>query len=268
MSDGGSNPKRSGEDRSNTTSVNGAGGHLPSADALSRSRPTSPTPAPAKSGAERRGHMRVAWQIETPEPLLLEVEEPRQAWREVQFTLVDLGAGGVGILVEEPLDPGSRLRVTFPLPSRLGRDPEAGEPETVAFAPWSALAEIVHGNAAKATEYPHVPPQAHRPYHRGARFSNLQGEAELRLLRALYGPLPDGWGVEQYRIRDSGAGGERRTKTEKGEREGTLPRYAVLRHGRRVAWGFASYDRARTRALSMYLDERAETRKAQADDHA
>src|SRR5918995_1662081 len=88
---------------------------------------------------ERRRDRRVAWQHHNLDPLLLEVEEPGEDWRQVPCTLVDLAAGGVGVLVAEPLEPGSRVRVTFPLPESLSE-----EDGPVAFTPFSALAEVVH----------------------------------------------------------------------------------------------------------------------------
>lgn len=209
------------------------------------------------TGAERRRHVRVPWEVHDPQQLTLEVESPGQKWRQVPFTLVDFAAGGVGVLVEEPLEAGSRIRVTFPLPSQLGEEGDIAE-----LLPWTALAEVIHGREIPEPAHPHVPAHGHRPYLRGARFGPLEDDAQMRLLRALYGPLPDGWGVEHYRARRPGASTNApATSGEPADEENTVSRYAVLRHGKRVAWGFGSYDRARTRALSMHLDETAEARQ-------
>jgi hypothetical protein len=202
------------------------------------------------AGAERRRHRRVPWQHHHLDPMLLEVEEPGKEWREVPCTLVDLAAGGVGILLAEPLDPGSRVRVTFPLPENLE---EVEDPSAVdAIQPWSAMAEVVHARHLPDPEHEHVPGDAHLPHHRGARFNDLGGDAEVRLMRALYGQLPAGWAVEQYRPRSSGG-------QEAGER-----RFAVVHEGKRVARGFTSYERARSRAMSMHMDDVAAARKRRA----
>lgn len=185
------------------------------------------------SNLERRRHKRYDWQHHHLEPLLLEVEEPGEDWRSISCTLVDLAAGGVGLLVAEPLEPGSRVRVTFPLPDSLD---EGDGP--VEITPFSALAEVVHARHLPDRAHAHVPDAAHLPHHRGARFHEIEDEAEARLMRALYGALPAGWAVEK-----SGS------------------RYAVLRNGERVAGGFASYDRARGRAVSMHMDEVAARRR-------
>jgi hypothetical protein len=168
--------------------------------------------------------------------------------RAVPFSLVDLAAGGVGVLVGEPLEPGARVRVTFPLPDDMAGPPGGQRRD---LAPWSALAEVVH-----ARDLPTPPPAAapaaaevpELPHHRGVRFHQLENDAELRLLRALYGRLPAGWAVEQYRVRKPRGGGE-------------VARYAVLRDGKRVAQGFSTYERARGRATSMHMDEVAEARR-------
>jgi hypothetical protein len=200
-----------------------------------------------RGAAERRRDRRVPWQHHELQPPLLEVEEPGRGWRRVGCTLVDLAAGGVGLLVAEPLDPGLRVRVTFPLPSRLDQEPGPAEPPNP--APWSAFAEIVHARHLPERAHSHVPPEAHHPYFRGVRFGQLEDLSRLRLLRALYGPLPAGWAVEQYQVRrrPGAAGGA-------GSAAGAT-RYAVVRGGKRLAWGFGSYERARNRAMSMHMDE-------------
>ena len=182
---------------------------------------------------ERRRHKRVAWQHHHLDPLVLEIEEPGEDWRRVTCTMVDLAAGGVGILVAEPLEPGSRVRVTFPLPDSLqdGDGP-------VEITPFSALAEVVHARHLPDPTHEHVPNSVHLPHPRGARFHEMENVAEVRLMRALYGALPAGWAVEK-----------------------TGSRFAVLRNGERVAGGFASYDRARGRAMSLHMDEVASRRK-------
>jgi hypothetical protein len=200
-------------------------------------------PAPPSANLDRRRHARLPWRHHHLDPLLLEVEEPGSDWRPVECTLVDLAIGGVGVLVAEPLDAGSRVRVTFPLPDSL----EPQSPETpIDIAPWSALAEVVHARHIPDRAHDHVPQKAHLPHHRGVRFQDLENDAEGRLLRALYGPLPAGWGVEQYRVKSG---------------KGWAARYAVVQDGKRVAWGFGSYERARGRALSMHMDAVAAARK-------
>lgn len=195
--------------------------------------------APLLSAAERRSHERVLWSTHA-EPTLVEVEEPGSDWRPVPCTVVDLAAGGIGLLAEEQIAPGSRVRVTFPLPPQV----EDGDAAMIDLDPLIALGEVVHHRPAEPAAHPHVPPAHRRPHHHGVRFHGLDAPAEVRLLRALYGALPDGWAVERYT--HSGAGGE-----------GGTVHYAVVRGGKRVAQGFASYDRARARAMSMYLDEQA-----------
>ena len=196
------------------------------------------------TGSERRRHKRVVWEHHHLEPMVLEVEEPGEAWREVPCTFVDLAAGGVGMLVAEPLDSGSRVRVTFPLPESL----EAGD--VAEISPWSALAEVVHARHLPDPEHGHLPEDSHLPHHRGARFSQVESDSEVRLMRALYGHLPAGWAVEQYRTRDGEVSGD--------------ARYAVVRDGKRIARGFTSYVRARARAMSMHMDEVAVARKRKA----
>ena len=186
-----------------------------------------------KSTMERRRAPRVAWQHHNLDPLLVEIEEPGEDWRRVDCTLVDLAEGGVGMLVGEPLDPGSRVRVTFPLPASL-QDAEG----PVEISPFSALAEVVYARDLPVPAHENVPAQSHLPHHRGARFQEVEGDAEVRLMRALYGALPAGWAVEK-----SGS------------------KFSVLRNGDRVAGGFGSYERARMRAMSMHMDEVA-TRRA------
>lgn len=186
-----------------------------------------------QSAMERRRAERVAWRHHHLDPLVVEVEEPGEDWREVPCTLVDLAAGGVGMLVGEPLEPGSRLRVTFPLPESLREGDGPAE-----ITPFSALAEVVHARHLPQPAHEHVPDASHLPHHRGARFRDLEDDAELRLMRALYGSLPAGWAVEK-----------------------TGSRYAVLRNGERVAGGFGSYDRARARAMSLHMDEVATRRR-------
>ncbi|HEU5316275.1 MAG TPA: PilZ domain-containing protein [Chloroflexota bacterium] len=182
---------------------------------------------------ERRRAERVAWRHHNLDPLVVEVEEPGEDWRRVPCTLVDLAAGGVGMLVGEPLEPGSRVRLTFPLPESLhdGDGP-------VEITPFSALAEVVHARHLPDPAHAHVPDESHLPHHRGARFRDMEGDAEMRLMRALYGSLPAGWAVEK-----AGA------------------RYAVLRNGERIAGGFTSYDRARARAMSLHMDDVATRRR-------
>jgi hypothetical protein len=187
--------------------------------------------APA-SAMERRRHRRVAWQHHGLDPLLLEIEEPGQDWRTVDCTLVDLAEGGVGMLVGEPLDPGSRVRVTFPLPASLH---DADGP--VEITPFSALAEVVHARHLPDQAHDHIPAASHLPHHRGARFQDVGSDAEVQLMKALYGSLPAGWAVEK-----SGS------------------KFSVLRNGDRVAGGFGTYERARTRAMSMHMDEVASRR--------
>ena len=186
----------------------------------------------ATSSMERRRHKRVAWQHHHLDPLLLEIEEPGEDWRPIDCTLVDLAEGGVGVLVGEPLDPGSRVRVTFPLPESL-QDVEG----PVEITPFSALAEVVHARHLPDHAHGNVPADSHLPHHRGARFQDVEGDAEVRLMRALYGALPAGWAVEK-----SGS------------------KFSVLRNGDRVAGGFSSYERARMRAMSMHMDDVASRR--------
>jgi hypothetical protein len=186
-----------------------------------------------QSSIERRRAERVAWRHHHLDPLVVEVEEPGEDWRQVPCTLVDLAAGGLGMLVGEPLEPGSRVRVTFPLPQSLH---EGDGP--VEITPFSALAEVVHARHLPDPAHAHVPDESHLPHHRGARFQEIEGDAEIRLMRALYGSLPAGWAVEK-----------------------TGSRYAVLRNGERLAGGFASYDRARARAMSLHMDEVATRRR-------
>lgn len=204
-----------------------------SAKALAASEPSpNPSPKAGRTALERRRHRRVVWQHHNLDPLTLEIEEPGEPWRRVDCTLVDLAEGGVGVLVGEPLDPGSRVRVTFPLPASL-EDAEA----PVEITPFSALAEVVYARDLPARAHEHVPTASHLPHHRGARFQDVEVDAEVRLMRALYGSLPAGWAVEK-----SGS------------------KFGVLRNGERVASGFGSYERARTRAMSMHMDEVATRR--------
>jgi hypothetical protein len=191
-----------------------------------KARSNGKASAPANA-MERRRHRRVVWQHHHLDPLLLEIEEPGEDWRRVDCTLVDLAEGGVGVLVGEPLDPGSRVRVTFPLPASL-HDVE-GPAE---LTPFSALAEVVHARHLPDHAHDHVPADSRLPHHRGARFQDVEGDAEVRLMRALYGTLPSGWAVEK-----SGR------------------KFSVLHNGDRVASGFGTYERARTRAMSMHMDE-------------
>ena len=197
------------------------------AKASSNGRASTPT-----SAMERRRHRRVVWQHHHLDPLLLEVEEPGEDWRPIDCTLVDLAEGGVGVLVGEPLDPGSRVRVTFPLPASL-----ENVEGPVEITPFSALAEVVHARHLPDRAHDSVPADSHLPHHRGARFQDVEGDAEVRLMRALYGTLPAGWAVEK-----SGS------------------KFSVLRNGDRVAGGFGTYERARTRAMSMHMDEVAARR--------
>jgi hypothetical protein len=191
---------------------------------------------------------RVAWEHHDVSAVELEVQEPGNDWRPVDCTLADLGAGGMGVLIAEPLEPGSRVRITLDLPQRLGREPDPEEDLELMLAPWSGLGEVVHTRHTPERVHEHVPEAAHRPHHHGVRFSGLEGEAERQLMNALYGPLPRGWAIER-----SASNG----------RPGKPPatRYAVLKDGKRVAWGFTSYDRARSRAYSIHMDEVALTRR-------
>ncbi len=189
----------------------------------------------ASTAMERRRHQRVAWQHHHLEPLVMEIESPGADWRPVECTLVDLAEGGVGVLVAEALEPGSRVRVTFPLPDSLHERDQA-----VGITRFSAMAEVVHARHLPARAHEHVPQSSHLPHHRGAQFRVVEGDAEVRLMRALYGALPAGWAVEK-------AGS----------------RFSVLRNGERVATGFGSYERARVRAVSMHMDEVAAQRTKQ-----
>ena len=230
----------------------------------------APTPGSwASGGPDRRRQRRIPWPHEDSEPITLEVETPQGGWRAVPCTLVDLAAGGMGVLLAEPLEPGARVRVTIPLPSRVGREQHAGEAESGGVSPWTALAEVVHaGRPMERSDdggAPRGAADAPRLYHRGVRFEQLKGGAELRLLRALYGPMPAGWGVERYTVGASSRVTRNGTAAAAGgaaaERHGRSParpaaaRYAVVRGGKRVARGFGSYDRARARAWSLHLDE-------------
>jgi hypothetical protein len=79
--------------------------------------------------------------------------------------------------------------------------------------------------------------------------------------------------VERYEVRSAAAAGSPAGRTRapsspaappgKGRARLSPERYAVLHHGRRVAWGFTSYDRARARAWSMHLDELALARRGE-----
>lgn len=229
--------------------------------------------AAESSAAERRRHERVPWQRHEDGPVTLEVEEPGQPWRPVECTIVDLGVGGAGVLAAEPLEAGSRVRITFRLPAALddltaeqlpfiaapdalpGIDPSDERLDAIS---WSALAEIVHGRHTPERVHGHVPDDAHRPHHRGMRFNDLDSHAEMNLLRTLYGPLPAGWAVERYLVRRP----VRATRSaQTGSTDGNpseMERFAVLRNGKRLVGGFATYDRARSRAWSMQMDERAE----------
>lgn len=189
----------------------------------------------ATAAMERRRHRRVTWQHHHLDPLLLEIEQPGEDWRTIDCTLVDLAEGGVGVLVGEPLDPGSRVRVTFPLPTSLL---ETEGP--VEITPFSALAEVVHARHLPDHAHGSVPVDSHLPHHRGARFQDVEGDAEVRLMRALYGSLPAGWAVEKIGRK-----------------------FSVLRNGDRVAGGFGTYERARTRAMSMHMDDVAGRRSQQ-----
>jgi hypothetical protein len=197
----------------------------------------------------RRRHHRINWGHHDLEPILLEVEEPGTDWRQIDCTLVDLGAGGLGLLAAEPLDPDSRVRVTFPLPSRLGREPHHTEDDAFEAALWSSLGLVVHKRHTPDPVHDHIPLDSHRPHHHGVRFHELEQDAELRLMSALYGPMPEGWGVERYTTRP--LDGRNRTQGVKGGQD----RYAVVQDGKRVAWGFSTYDHARARAWSMHMDE-------------
>jgi hypothetical protein len=163
-------------------------------------------------------------------------------------TVVDLGAGGMGLLVEEQLPAGSRVRVTLDLPQRLGRAVLPDEDADLVLFPWTGEGEIVHARHTPDRVHDHVPETAHRPHHHGVRFQSLEGSAEQQLMNALYGPLPGGWAVERY--------------TTSGKESGhPAERYAVLQDGKRIARGFSSYDRARSRAWSMHMDEQALARR-------
>jgi len=190
----------------------------------------------ATTAMERRRHRRVAWQHHHLDPLVLEIEAPGADWRRIECTLVDLAEGGVGVLVGEALKPGSRVRVTFPLPESLH---EGDGP--MQFTPFSALAEVVHARHLPDHTHDHVPPHSHLPHHRGARFRELEGDAEVHLMRALYGSLPAGWAVEKAGLR-----------------------FTVLRNGEGVASGRGRYERARVRARSMHMAEVATRRPKRA----
>src|SRR5574341_1687317 len=91
-------------------------------------------------GAERRRFPRVPWSRHDLGPVILEVQEGDATWRRVACSILDLGEGGIGLLLAEPVAPGARLRVSFPLPSSLvapfgdsagERQPDAAGPPTV-----------------------------------------------------------------------------------------------------------------------------------------
>ncbi|HET7042937.1 MAG TPA: hypothetical protein VFI13_13040, partial [Gemmatimonadales bacterium] len=147
----------------------------------------------------------------------------------------------------EPLEPGARVRVTLQLPRRLGRDPYPEEDEDLVVSPWTGQGHIVHQRHTPDRVHDHVPDEAHRPHHHGIRFQGLEDEAERRLMTALYGPLPTGWAIE--RVAPKGSNGD------------STERYTVLKDGKRVAWGFGTYDRARSRAWSLHMDEVALARR-------
>jgi hypothetical protein len=197
---------------------------------------------------DRRRNPRIAWEHHDVDDVELEVQQPGEDWRPVDCTLVDLGPGGMGVLAAEPLAPGARVRVTLQLPGRVGREPDPDEEALLTLAQWIGQGEVVHARHTPERIHPHVPEDAHRPHHHGVRFQSLEGEAEHQLMNALYGPLPVGWAVERYATsgKTSGAAAER---------------YAVLKDGQRVARGFTSYDRARSRAWSMHMDEAALARR-------
>src|SRR5438552_18782656 len=92
--------------------------------------------ATSGGGLERRRVHRVAWEHHEASPVALEVQEPGEAWRPVDCTVVDLGAGGMGLLVPEPLAPGARIRITLVLPPQLGREPYADEDTEPILARW------------------------------------------------------------------------------------------------------------------------------------
>ena len=209
--------------------------------------------------ANRRHHHRILWEHHDLEPILLEAEAPGEDWRHLPCTLVDVGPGGVGVLVEQPLEPGSLVRVTFALP------PHPEEAELLEPVPWSGTGQVVHTRHTPARVHNHVPHEAHRPHHHGVRFGGLDFEAEARLLRALYGPMPAGWAVERYQIQPSIAGRDAPPGNSDAARVGAATvqhaertRYAVVRDGNRIARGFTTYDRARTRAWSLHMDTLAE----------
>lgn len=219
----------------------------------------------------RRRAPRIAWEHHDAGPVLLEVQQPGGVWQAIECTLVDLGAGGSGLLVPEPLEPGARVRVTIQLPDRLGREPLPGEADHLVISPWTGQGHIVHRRHTPERVHPHVPHDAHRPHHHGVRFHGLEHEAERRLMSALYGPLPAGWAIECTTPQAASARAGRRNG--RSNRDGTAParraangtapeRYAVLKNGKRVAWGFGSYDRARSRAWSMHMDDVAIARRS------
>ncbi len=211
----------------------------------------------------RRAH-RIPWEHHEEGPVLLEVQQPGGTWHAIECTLVDLGAGGSGLLVPEPLEPGARVRVTIQLPARLGREPYPDEGDGMVISPWTGQGHIVHQRHTPDRVHDHVPEEAHRPHHHGVVFQGLEDEAERRLMTALYGPLPAGWAIERTVAEPAAKppGGKKAGASRNGE--ATPERYAVLKDGKRVAWGFGSYDRARSRAWSLHMDEVAVARRQHA----
>ncbi|MGH2368385.1 MAG: PilZ domain-containing protein, partial [Chloroflexota bacterium] len=116
---------------------------------------------------DRRQYRRVPWEHYDLTAASFEVEGPDRRWRPVPCTIVDLGEGGLGMLAAEPLEPGARVRLTFTLPSRIGRDAEPAEGRTPQLIPWAAVGEVVHAHRAPIQVPEHVPPAVRRPHHHG-----------------------------------------------------------------------------------------------------
>jgi hypothetical protein len=227
----------------------------PRRESLDRPPPRLPSPG-ATAGADRRQFRRLDWRPRNDEQLRFEVEEPGEAWRPIPCTIVDLGAGGMGVLAEEPISPGSRVRVTFALPAHL----EDGAQDVdinalLAVSRVTALGEVVHARQAPEHVLAQAPGEGHHAHHQGVRFRRVEGDGELRLLRALYGPLPEGWTVERQVRHDNRVSDALPAASVGDTTRVARPRYAVLRHGTRVAQGFATYERARQRAWSLHMDE-------------
>lgn len=104
-------------------------------------------------------------------PLCIEVQPAPGCWRELRGEIIDVSLGGLGLLVDEPVMDGVRIRLELELPGRFGILKVTGR-----VVPPPGPAEALVGQRRGAG-------LAHR---RGVAFDPLWIEDLRRLQRALY----------------------------------------------------------------------------------